>query len=202
MRSNQENKFLKFVKANLYYLLVVLALGVMVLVLVLTNQPEVKNANTIVEDEKGQVQDVSGPVVNDFRAPLETFTILKDYSDKDLMYNASLKRWESHKSMDLSAQENANVLAIADGIVSQVYTNYLDGTVVVIEHDDGLKSLYGSLQEDVQIKVGDRVTKGQPFAKVGCSSKSEFSESCHLHFEMFRDGKNINPAEYVSFTDK
>lgn len=202
MSENQGNKFLKFLKSNVYYILVVLALAIMVTVIALTSSANAQNVNTDVDDDKGGSTGVVTPGVEDFRVPLETFTILKEYNETELMYNASLKRWEAHKSLDLSASEDAKVMAIADGKVTQVYTNYLEGTVVVIEHSDGMKSLYGSLKEDVSVAVGDEVKQGQVIGKVGATANAEHLDTNHLHFELFRDGAKVDPSEYIPFTDK
>ena len=118
------------------------------------------------------------------------------------MYNATLKRWEAHKALDLSATDGANVMAVADGRVTQVYTNYLEGTVVVIEHANNMKSLYSSLNQDVSVKVGDNVKLGDVIGKVGNTANGEHSDGAHLHFEFFRDGVKVNPNEYISFSDK
>ena len=202
MSTKQENRFFKFIKANLYYILVILALGIMILVVALSSPAEAKTVGTEVENNGQEITDVSTPNVVNYRVPLETFTILKEYNETDLMYNASLNRWEAHKSMDLSANEGAKVMAIADGKVTQVYTNYLEGTVVVIEHSNGLKSLYGSLKENVNVSVGQNVSQGDILGEVGCSAKAEHIDVCHLHFELYRDGVKVDPAEYIPFTDK
>lgn len=202
MSTKQENRFLKFLKANIYYILVILALAIMILVVALSSTGETKTVNTEVEGNGQEITDVNAPNVINYRVPLETFTILKEYNETDLMYNASLNRWEAHKSVDLSASEGSNVMAIADGTVTQVYSNYLEGTVVVIEHSNGLKSLYGSLKEDVSVSVGQTVSQGDIIGVVGCTAKAEHIDVCHLHFELYRDGIKVDPAEYIPFTDK
>lgn len=198
--STKSNKFLAFIKSNIYYIMVVIALAVMVLVIALSNGDD-KQVNAGIEED-GVITDVSTDVVQNYRVPLETFTILKEYNDTDLLYNASLGRWEAHKSLDLQAEENSNVVAIASGTVQQVYTNYLEGTVVVIEHSNGMRSLYGSLQEEVNVSVGDTVNQGDIIGKVGCSAKAEHIDICHLHFELYRDGVKVDPTEYIPFTEK
>lgn len=202
MSTKQENKFLKFLKANIYYILVILALAIMILVVSLSSAGDSKVVNTEVENNQEEITDVSSPNVVNYRVPLENFTILKEYNETDLMFNASLNRWEAHKSIDLSANEGASVMAIADGTVTQVYSNYLEGTVVVIEHSNGIKSLYGSLQENVNVSIGSAVQQGDIIGTVGCTAKAEHMDICHLHFELFRDGVKVNPAEYIPFTDK
>lgn len=192
---NKNSKFVNFVKSNLYYILVVvvlLAVAVTVAVVSNSNKPEKVEGPTVPVDT---------PVIT-YNIPLQTFTVLKEYSDTDLMYNATLKRWEAHKAIDLSAEEGSNVMAVADGTVSQVYTNYLEGTVIVIEHADNMKSLYSSLDSNTKVKVGDEVKSGDVIGQVGNSANGEHTDGAHLHFEFYRDGVKVNPNDYIAFTEK
>ena len=56
--------------------------------------------------------------------PMQNATIAKDYSGTELQYNDTLKQWEIHKAIDFIATDNLNVYAVADGTVSNVYTNW------------------------------------------------------------------------------
>lgn len=206
MSEQKQNKFLHFIKANIYYILVILALAVMIVVIALTSTTgDVETANTqVVEDTKkeSEIKDVNAPVVPTYVAPLTNFTILKEYNDKDLMYNASLNRWEAHKSMDLGASDGEKVLSVAKGEVVNVYSNYLEGNVVVIKHENGMQSLYGSLSTNVLVKIGDKVDAGDEIGSVSTSAKGEYINQSHLHFELTRNGVQIDPVAYIPFTDK
>ena len=204
MSVNKQNGFLHFLRVNIYYILVVVALAVMIAIIAITSNQEVQLASTqAVQEEQTEVADVNAtPVAPTYVAPLASFSILKEYSDTDLMYNASLNRWEAHKSVDLSATQGEKVLAVADGEVTQVYNNYLEGTVVVIKHADGMQSLYGSLNQNVSVAVGDKVNRGDVIGSVDCSANGEYINECHLHFELYRNGVKVNPVEYVPLTDK
>ena len=59
--------------------------------------------------------------------PMQNATIAKDYSGTELQYNDTLKQWEIHKAIDFIATDNLNVYAVADGTVSNVYTNWQRG---------------------------------------------------------------------------
>lgn len=197
------NKFLKFIKNNIYYIFVILALVIMVSVILISASSESEiPTNTEVEIPETVVTEVNSTTTPNYIAPLSNFSILKDYSSTNLMYNATLNRWESHKSIDFSANSGDNVLAIADGVVKQVYTNYLEGTVVVIEHSNNLQSLYSSLSSDVTVKVGDNVSQGDVIGKVGDTAKSEFASESHLHFELFYNGEKVDPSQYIAFSEK
>lgn len=134
--------------------------------------------------------------------PMQNATIAKDYSGNELQYNDTLKQWEIHKAIDFIATDNLNVYAVADGTVSNVYTNYLEGTVVEISHSDGIVSIYKSLASDVSVAVGDTVSAGQVIGQVGDSMAQESNSGAHLHFEMTVNGVKVDPNDYLSLGDK
>ena len=134
--------------------------------------------------------------------PMQNATIAKDYSGTELQYNDTLKQWEIHKAIDFIATDNLNVYAVADGTVSNVYTNYLEGTVVEISHSDGIVSIYKSLASDISVAVGDTVSAGQVIGQVGDSMAQESNIGAHLHFEMTVNGVKVDPNDYLSLGDK
>jgi len=136
-----------------------------------------------------------------FVAPMENATLVKDFSNKELQYNDTLKQWEIHKALDVTSDTSSNVLAIANGTVTNVYTNYLEGGVIEITHDNGIKSVYKSL-EDVSVKNGDYVNAGDVIASVSSSMARELNTGNHLHFEMFENNISVNPNNYIDFSNK
>ena len=124
-------------------------------------------------------------------------TIAKDYSSTELQYNETLKQWEIHKAIDFLAGEDLNVYAISDGTVSNVYTNYLEGTVIEISHKNGLVSIYKSLNKDVQVSVGNKVGAGSVLGTISETMAQELNTGAHLHFEMLRNGIKVNPNDYL-----
>ena len=81
-----------------------------------------------------------------------------------------------------------------------MYTNILDGTVIVIEHNNGLTSEYSSLGSDVKVKVGDNVSRGDIIGAVSESANRELEAGAHLHFSMKDNGKKIDPAAYLNIS--
>lgn len=137
-----------------------------------------------------------------FVVPMKNATITKDYSASELQYNETLKQWEIHKAIDFMATDDLNVYAVADGSVSNVFTNYLEGTVVEITHKDGLVSVYKSLNKDVKVSIGDKVSAGTVIGKVTESMASELNTGAHLHFEMLKNGAKVNPNNYLDLGNK
>lgn len=137
-----------------------------------------------------------------FVSPMKDATIAKDYSASELQYNETLKQWEIHKAIDFVAGEDLNVYAISAGTVSNVYTNYLEGTVVEISHQDGLISVYKSLNEDVSVAVGAKVSAGTVIGQVAESMAEELNVGAHLHFEMLKNNSKVNPNDYLDLGNK
>lgn len=133
-----------------------------------------------------------------FYSPLLSYTIAKDYNDKNLVYNTTLKQWEAHKGICFSASENSEVFACLDGTVADVYTNHLNGTVVVLSHDNNLKTYYSSLDENVSVKKGDKVKRGSVIGKVSSSASNELNLGSHLHFEVTENNVKVDPATYLN----
>ena len=157
--------------------------------------------NTTSETNVGNDQTVQ-VAATAFIVPMKNATIAKDYSGSELQYNDTLKQWEIHKAIDFLAGEDLNVYAVGDGTVSNVYTNYLEGTVVEISHSNGLVSVYKSLNKDVVVSVGDKVGAGSTIGSVAETMAQELKTGAHLHFEMKKDGKLINPNDYLDLGNK
>ena len=83
-----------------------------------------------------------------------------------------------------------------------MYSNILEGSVVVVEHEDGIVSTYGSLDENVLVKEGDSVNRGQELGKISQTSSSELDAGAHLHFSITDNGNKIDPASYLNIETK
>ena len=193
IKENIKNFFIKFKK-------VILASSVCVLAIAIVGVVAAKSANTsYIESE---TVNTSSPTSINFIMPIENGEIIKDYSATSLKYNATLKQWEAHKAVDIKGADDANVLACYNGTVVSVKSSYLTGTVVTIKHNNSLQTVYGSLDENVLVKEGDKVTKGQVIGKVSNSAKNESADGNHLHFEVLQDGKKVDPNLFLITSEK
>lgn len=157
------------------------------------------NVNSTPE-KTGAVVSVSAPTTT-YALPMENGSIVKDFSNKELQYNITLKQWEIHKAVDITSDTSNNVYAIADGTVTNVYTNHLEGGVIEITHSNGVKSVYKSL-ENISVKNGDYVKRGDLVASTSTSMARENGTGNHLHFEMYENNILINPNNYIDFSNK
>ena len=122
-------------------------------------------------------------------------TIIADYSVEALAYSETMGDWRTHDGLDLAVALGTRVLATADGTVSALYQDDFMGTVVEIDHGNGLISRYASLTEAPTVKVGDRVSTGTVIGSVGTTANLESGLPAHLHFAMYRDGSPVDPRD-------
>lgn len=136
-----------------------------------------------------------------FRLPMNDATVLKEYSDTELLYNQTLNQWEAHKAYTLTSTD-LKVYAVARGTVSEVGNSYALGNYVVITHEDGLKTMYASLGEDLLVSSGTKVEKGQFLGLATDSAGNQSLDGNHLYFRMLSNDVVVNPSTYLSFENK
>ncbi len=99
-----------------------------------------------------------------------------------------------HDGVDLTTGKQAPVYAPRGGMVELVEQSYGDqgrmGTVVIINHGGGVKTFYAHL-ESASVEVGSGVMAGD---RIGESGSTGASTGPHLHFEIWQDGKKIDPT--------
>lgn len=149
---------------------------------------------------KDDAKDVSTGEIQ-FAVPMTNAVIVKDYADDHLQFNESLNRWEIHLAIDMMS-EDKNVMSILEGTVASVECNSLDGCVITINHSDGFVSVYSSLEEDALVAQGDKVSKGQLIGKAAATATNESLSGGHLHFQLFKDGKEVDPNNYLDLQNK
>ena len=103
-------------------------------------------------------------------------------------------RLAMHHGIDFAAKEGSTVVAAGAGVVTWSSERFGYGNMVEVDHGNGIATRYGHNKKNV-VKVGDIVKKGQTVAFMGSSGRST---GPHVHFEVLRDGKPVNPAIYVS----
>ncbi len=138
----------------------------------------------------------SAALVPKLRTPLEGKTIAS-FSSEVLSYNEALEDWRTHNGVDIAAEEGTPVCAAADGEVLSVEEDPLMGVTVVLSHSGGYTSTYACLGTEVYVSAGDSVLAGQNIGAVGTTAAGESAEP-HLHFSVSKDGRLVDPAEYLN----
>ncbi len=103
---------------------------------------------------------------------------------------------KNHFGIDIVANPNEVVKATLNGVVILSTWTVETGNVIQIQHDNNIISVYKHCASLLK-KVGDNVKTGDAIAIIGNSG--ELSTGPHLHFEIWHNGKPINPRDYIVF---
>ncbi|MBT8063837.1 MAG: M23 family metallopeptidase [Gammaproteobacteria bacterium] len=98
-----------------------------------------------------------------------------------------------HLGLDFAGTRGTEVLSVASGVVIWAASRSAYGNTVEVDHGNGYRTRYAHNQELV-VKAGDRVNAGQVIARMGSTGRAS---APHVHFEVLKDGKRINPSRFV-----
>lgn len=98
-----------------------------------------------------------------------------------------------HNGVDFAGKEGAGVVAVASGIVIKSGLEPGIGNVLEVDHGEGYITRYGHNKQNL-VKAGDLVSKGQVIAAIGSTGRST---GPHVHFEVFKNGRSVDPATYI-----
>ncbi|MGM0593541.1 MAG: M23 family metallopeptidase [Pseudomonadota bacterium] len=100
---------------------------------------------------------------------------------------------EFHKGVDLAGKDGSDIISVASGVVTWSGRRYGYGNLVEVNHGNGYTTRYGHCKE-VVVEVGEKVKKGDVIAKMGSTGRST---GPHVHFEVWVDGKTVDPSKYL-----
>jgi len=102
-------------------------------------------------------------------------------------------RREMHKGIDFAGQMGVDIVATAAGVVTWAGKRYGYGQLVEINHGNGYSTRYGHCDR-ILVKVGDKVVPGQKISLMGSSGRST---GPHVHYEVLKNGRQVNPTKFV-----
>ena len=191
----------------IYSIVALVSVGIIALSVVLastfsTGDDLAVNAPIVNTPDDGQQKPDADEPVKDtgaidikFNLPVTDGTVIRPASIEKLVYMPSLNMWRTHNGVDFSAKENAPILVVADGTIDKVEQTTLEGMVVTVSHENGVTSIYKSLQS-ASVKAGDKVKGGDQIGVAG-TMLTESSDGVHLHLEMTIKGKTVDPLSYL-----
>jgi len=103
-----------------------------------------------------------------------------------------------HAGVDFAGKMGSDIIAVASGVVVEASHTGGYGGKIVINHGSGFRTLYAHSKENL-VKVGDIVKKGQVIALMGSTGRST---GAHVHFEVFKNGRTVDPATYINRTHR
>jgi murein DD-endopeptidase MepM/ murein hydrolase activator NlpD len=101
-----------------------------------------------------------------------------------------------HDGIDFAGKEGSNVIAVAGGVVTWTGSRSGYGDMVEISHGDGFITRYAHNKQNL-VEPGDVVRKGEAIALMGSSGRST---GAHVHFEVYKNGRPVDPASYIRRT--
>lgn len=171
------------------------------------NDPPIENPDDNDDDKDGDDDDDEDPgepggteIV--FSLPVSGATVSTDYT---FWYNSTLNRYNLHTGVDFKAEAGTSVTAAYAGTVESVTQTLLEGGKVVIDHGNGLKTEYASIDVSESLRAGDKVEQGDVLGTVSAAADAmgnEYNEGAHLHFEVVEDGESIDPVAYLDLSEK
>jgi murein DD-endopeptidase MepM/ murein hydrolase activator NlpD len=100
---------------------------------------------------------------------------------------------QMHRGIDIANRRGTPVVATADGRVKLISTSGKMGKMIVIDHGYGFRTRYAHLSK-FKVKRGQRVKRGDV---IGLMGSTGYSTGPHLHYEVIRNGKFLNPMNYI-----
>ena len=155
-------------------------------------QAPVAKAAPVSPPVKAKVED-AGPVTRQiaFAAPVRGYAINSPYGLRKLAVEA---RARAHKGVDIAAPKGTGVFTAAEGEV--IRTGYEPGgygNFIEVRHPNGMSTVYGHLSR-IDVGHGEAVAAGQ---RIGLVGSTGYSTGPHLHFEVRRNGAQVNPTKVM-----
>jgi len=120
-----------------------------------------------------------------------------EFAQDKLAYSKTMDDWRKHEGVDIAADRGTPVKAVAAGVVSEIKNDPRFGITVIIDHQNGIKTVYANLASDEMVTPNQRVEKSEVIGSIGNTAAFESAEQSHLHFEVWKDNKPVDPTAYL-----
>ena len=131
-----------------------------------------------------------------FEKPVEG-EIMKVYAKDNLVFSNTLQEWTTHLGIDIKADKTTVVKSAEAGTIKTIKNDPRYGLTITIEHDNGYQTVYANLLSSEFVVEGETVEKGQSIGTVGNTATFEIADEAHLHFEVLKDGVQIDPTTVI-----
>lgn len=165
------------------------------------NALQVKKAanSQSVSSKNANSQSVSKSVKTSFSKPVSG-TLARGYSE-DPVYWDSTASYRPNLGYDIKCDLGTPVMAAMDGKVEEVNNATQDGVEVIIDHQNGLKTVYSNLDPKVKVTNGQSITAGTVIGAVGKTTLRSAYEKYgdHLHFAVLNGNNFVDPGKYIKY---
>ena len=194
---------------RIFYITMAIVLAVVTILIIATvaarrnvPEPDGPNSDTGTEDLTPDT-----PTIDEEDNSLPTFIlpvigdISIDFSDTVPVFSQTMNDYRTHLGVDIKASLGSDVVAVADGTITNVWDDPFMGTCISIEHTGNAISIYKNLDPTVMdgIVIGASVKSGDVIGAIGESAMNEIAEEPHLHYELKVDNKHIDPKLHLNF---
>ena len=200
-----DKKNLRIFYLTLAAILTVVAIMIIAITVARRNTPDVTDSTSSNQSNTNDPGNMDAGLDEDnqlptFVSPLKDCTLDVDFSDTVLVFSPTMKDYRTHTALDLSATLGQEVMAVADGVVKNIWNDPFMGTCISIEHTGNAISYYKNLDPVVKegLVIGASVKAGDVIGAVGESAMNEVAQNPHLHFELKVNDKAVDPKEHIN----
>ncbi len=160
-------------------------LGLLVIILVISmailpSSLAATQTNLGTNQAQVNLEEIPFNTVRSIRLPLDSFTLTQGYSF-------------FHPGLDLATVKGSPVYAVMEGTIESVKRDrWAYGNHVIIDHGNGMKSLYAHLSK-IEVKEGEKVTND---SVIGLAGSTGWSTGPHLHLQVWQNEKLVNPKSF------
>lgn len=122
--------------------------------------------------------------------------VILPYSMDTTVYFSTLKSYKCNPGMLIAGSEGTNIVSAYDGVVESIVEDKEHGTTVKVNMGNGFLCSYGQLM-NLSVSEGDEVVLGQVLGEIAPVTGYYTEEGNHVYFEMTKDGKPVNPINYI-----
>lgn len=123
--------------------------------------------------------------------------IVMDFSDDELVFDATLEQYRTNDSVSISARVGEEVVSSAEGRVKEITKSREKGVSVILDHENGWQTTYSQLKENLAVNVGDRVKAGEVLGEVNEPSLYGAALGSHVDFKVTLNDTPIDPKTAV-----
>ena len=162
--------------------------------MIVVKQPTVGETPAPVAKKEDSPKEKEAPpkIIDRLILPVQGEIILPFAMDR-LVYFKTLEQWSTHAGINIRSERGTPVKAAAEGVIKKIYHDDRLGVSIILDHGNGLETKYANLSTDDMVKEGQSIKKGQVISGVGNTALIKSADESHLHFEVIKDGKHIDP---------
>ncbi len=194
---------------RVFYVTMAIVLAVVTILIIATvaARRSVPSPDAPSTDTDSNSSNTDTPTIDEEKNTLPTFIlpvsgdISIDFSDSIPVFSQTMNDYRTHLGIDIKASLGSNVVAVADGVITNVWDDPFMGTCISIEHSGNAVSIYKNLDPTLKdgIVIGASVKSGDTIGAVGESAMNEIAEEPHLHYELKVNNNHIDPKLHLNF---